>query len=582
MSTETGIDNYFDVVVTTTLRPLALGLTAVYTIFGHHRLSHWSAPERDVTVPWLIFGASTMTLLYLSLGQRYRFKRSGALHGLVMGLVVLMINTVHYLGEYDDIHSNVVFLTLLASGLILLDAAWTAFTMLCFTGIWFFNTLIKTGSMPWNEAPAFFTAVLVGLLFLRLRRQLFVRQFSSVAAERTRNSLLAQALEQAQASRQELSRRVAERAEQTAATLQQIEDELRAKVGLEQLLQDLDEEDPLGRLAGGVAHDFNNLLMTFSAFLGEVEEHPDTTDEDREVLEGAEGATQEIQTLVQKLLAFSRKQALRKQPWEVGAFLTDFVEGLAGLISEDIKVHCLAECDAWILADEAQLQQALLNLGLNAKEAMPEGGSLFFLARVEQDVVRIEVKDSGVGMDAENLGHAREPYFTTKGFHAGRGLGLSVVDGIVGQHGGTLEFESRVGQGTTAIIRLPLLVAAELDPATVLVVEDEEITRVLAVRYLRNAGYQVLEAEDAAEATDKFLNASPRPGVLVTDVLLPDQDGATLALELLRLSPDLRIIAVSSYPSYHVEALGLPVDQYQYLSKPYPLVKLLELVQQPG
>ncbi len=347
---------------------------------------------------------------------------------------------------------------------------------------------------------------------------------------------------------------------------------------LEEQLRQAQKMEVVGRLAGGVAHDFNNLLTAIGGYATFAQDalppdHPARPDLEQVLKTVARAAR-----LTGQLLAFSRRQTITPQPLNLNDVVTDASKMLRRLIGEDIElVLALASDLGTIQADPGQLEQVLLNLAVNARDAMPNGGKLIIeTANVDLDEAYVQrhlgarpgphvllaVTDSGVGMSDEVKQHLFEPFFTTKEPGKGTGLGLATVFGIVKQNGGNIWVYSELGQGTTFKIYLPRVDApAEALPLkdelgylprgreTILVVEDEAAVREIAVRTLVQLGYRVLQASDGAEA---LAVASTYPGeihLLATDVVMPQMNGKELADCLQKVRPGLRVLFLSGYTS---------------------------------
>ena len=346
-----------------------------------------------------------------------------------------------------------------------------------------------------------------------------------------------------------------------------------------QLLQ-AQKMEAVGQLTGGVAHDFNNLLTVILGNLELAERQIDTPSPDagrlRRAIESATRGARRATTLTQHLLAFSRRQPLLPKPIDVNAFIAREIEFLQRTLGETIKVQPALGADLWrIEADESQLAAAILNLAVNARDAMARGGKLLIETdNVELDdsycadnpearpgaYVMIAMTDSGTGMPTEVLERVFEPFFSTKSVGEGTGLGLSQVYGFVSQSGGHVKIESEVGQGTTVRLYFPRLLGrgAEWERAaskplaagrgeTILVVEDEELVRDFLVEVLREAGFEVIEAADASAALRIVERREVRIDLLLSDVVLPGINGRELANRALALRPGLRVLFMTGY-----------------------------------
>lgn len=355
---------------------------------------------------------------------------------------------------------------------------------------------------------------------------------------------------------------------------------------MEQQLLQAQKLETVGRLAGGIAHDFNNLLtVTLAAAelaLPEVEAGTGAY----QLLEQIKATAVRGGELTSQLLSFARRQVLRLQELDLDAHLRAGAEGLlTRLIGEHIELRLDLRSGARVKADASQLDQVLLNLVVNAADAMPEGGTLTVATRVVGDEVLWRVRDTGPGIPAELHEQVFEPFFTTKGPGQGTGLGLSTCFGIVAQHGGRLELESEPGQGTTFMVWLPLFsTGAELeDPAeedspeggeeVILLVEDEPRVRALAERCLSKLGYRVVTAPDGERAL-AVASSTPRLDLLLTDVIMPHVGGPELSTRLRERRPTVKTLFMSGYTD---DLLHLD-EGVELLRKPYTLAQLAERV----
>ncbi len=372
----------------------------------------------------------------------------------------------------------------------------------------------------------------------------------------------------------------------TEQTLYEAEEQLRHSQKLE----------AVGRLAGGVAHDFNNLLTAIIGYSELIEKrHGGDTREHAQLIRKA---GEQAAVLTRQLLAFSRKQLLAPRVFDLNTLVRDMEKLLQRVIGEGIRITFeTAAGHARVRADPNQLEQVLLNLGVNARDAMPGGGTLRIATEevtltakeisargleVEPgDYVGLIVSDTGSGMDAETLSRIFEPFFTTKGPGKGTGLGLATVYGIVKQSGGGIAVASTVGQGCTFSIFLPAT-SSELDPLesariatdnrgseTILVVEDEEVVRHLICAVLGESGYDVLCAESAEEGL-RYGREHEKPiDLLVTDIVMPDMHGPVLARELTPLQPAMKVLFVSGYSDSDISDQGVLEPGLEVLQKPF-------------
>jgi two-component system cell cycle sensor histidine kinase/response regulator CckA len=377
----------------------------------------------------------------------------------------------------------------------------------------------------------------------------------------------------------------------------------------------------VGQLAGGIAHDFNNVLsaiMMANDFL--LNAHKPTDPSFQDIMQIKQNATRAA-TLVRQLLAFSRRQTLRPQVLDLGDALSDLTMLLRRLIGEKVKLDLVHGRDLWpVKVDVSQFEQVIVNLAVNARDAMPDGGKLVirtvnvtrsdaakltYKGMPAADYVGIDVADTGTGIPAEIVHKIFEPFFSTKEVGKGTGLGLSTVYGIVKQTGGFVYVDSEDGKGTTFRIFLPrhrpeleaapdaaALASSEPEKAeakprtdltghgTILLVEDEDGLRSLNARGLRSRGYTVLEAGNGIEAMEVLSDNSGAVDLVVSDVVMPEMDGPTLLKAMREQNPDLKIIFVSGYAE-DAFARSLPENQqFAFLPKPFTLSQLVAQVKE--
>ena len=388
----------------------------------------------------------------------------------------------------------------------------------------------------------------------------------------------------------------------------------------------------VGQLAGGIAHDFNNVLTAIimaSDLL--LTNHRPSDPSFPDIMNIKQNANRAA-SLVRQLLAFSRKQTLRPEVLNLTDVLADLRMLLSRLVGNDIKLKVDHGRDLWpVRADIGQFEQVVVNLAVNARDAMPNGGELTIRTRnvtadeckqfayrelVPADYAVVEVEDTGTGIAPELIEKIFEPFFTTKEVGKGTGLGLSMVYGIIKQTGGFIYCESEVGKGTVFHIFLPRHIAgsqpaeaaasadgaggtaatidgaaasAKIQPdaprdlsgsATVLLVEDEDAVRMGGMRALISRGYTVHEASSGVEALEIFQQLEGKIDIVVSDVVMPEMDGPTLLGELLKLQPDIKFIFVSGYAE-DAFAKNLPADaKFGFLPKPFSLKQLATLVKE--
>jgi PAS domain S-box-containing protein len=370
----------------------------------------------------------------------------------------------------------------------------------------------------------------------------------------------------------------------------------------EEQLRQSQKMDAIGRLAGGVAHDFNNLLTVILGYTEQLLEQLKSPADDamRRAVGEIQGAAERASALTGQLLAFSRKQMLEPKELDLNVVLTGTSRMLRRLIGEDIDLEVkLAPDLGRVLADANQIQQVVMNLAINARDAMPNGGRLTFTtANVELDAgyaqqhvplapgryAMLTVSDTGVGMAPETRARVFEPFFTTKERGKGTGLGLATVYGIVKQTGGYIWLHSEPGQGTVFKIYLPRLESStspEGEPATsgrslsgtetVLLVEDEPMVRDLLGGMLEKRGYRVLTAGSGEEAVEIAVGDRGPIHLMVTDVVMSGMGGPELAKRLAPLHPELRVLYVSGYTDDAVLRLGVREGLTSFLQKPFTL-----------
>ena len=367
--------------------------------------------------------------------------------------------------------------------------------------------------------------------------------------------------------------------------------------GLEEQLRQSQRLEAVGQLAGGIAHDFNNVLTAIVGYAELIHSALPATDPSRPFAEGVLRAAERAALLTRQLLAYSRRQVLTPRVLELGAVVRQLGDMLQRLIGEDIRLQIdTAPGGCWARVDRGQLEQVILNLVVNARDAMPGGGTVFIEAgNVELDdaramghtdlpagrYVKLVVRDTGLGMSAEVRARAFDPFFTTKERSKGSGLGLSTVYGIVKQSGGDVTLDSRPGGGTEVTIHLPRVAAvSEPEPeapplpglpaaATLLLAEDEPVVRDLTGRFLEFAGFRVIVARDGQEALEKALACDGPLDVLITDVVMPRLGGHELAARLLAARPDLRVLFISGYAEDVGDVSAVAGHAGDFLEKPY-------------
>jgi two-component system, cell cycle sensor histidine kinase and response regulator CckA len=368
----------------------------------------------------------------------------------------------------------------------------------------------------------------------------------------------------------------------------------------EEQLRQWQRVEAIGRLAGGVAHDFNNLLMTIKGcselLLNAFDRRDPRREEVEEILKAGERAT----SLTRQLLAFGRRQVLQPQVLDLNSLVINMDKMLRRLIGEDIQLVTVLDQELWsVKVDPGMIEQVIMNLAVNSRDAMPNGGKLTIeTANIIHDenyasrhismkpgyYVMVAVSDNGCGMDKETQSHLFEPFFTTKEKGKGTGLGLSTVYGIIKQSGGNIWVYSEPSQGTTFKIYLPRVekTATVYKPKassptapggteTILLVEDEEAVRTMVSKILRNKGYTVLEAAHSEEAFEISERHEGPIHLMVTDVIMPQMSGPELAERLAPRLPEMKVLYMSGYPDNTIVQHGVLEPGTAFLQKPFTL-----------
>jgi two-component system cell cycle sensor histidine kinase/response regulator CckA len=379
---------------------------------------------------------------------------------------------------------------------------------------------------------------------------------------------------------------------------------------LEEQLRQTQKMESIGRLAGGVAHDFNNLLTVIASSAELMREGVRDAEEGAELVQDILDAGRRGATLTRQLLAFTRQEVVAPRVMDLGAVVGDAEKLLRRLLGEDVAlVTRLASNATLVRIDPGQWSQVVLNLAVNARDAMPKGGRLVIETRsivVDAELARahpalrpggyatLSVRDEGTGMSSEVRSRIFEPFFTTKGQGKGTGLGLAVVYGVVHQAGGHIEVDTALGRGTTFTIYLPSAAGSILGAETssslappgtpgtevILVVEDEDAVRKVAVRILEARGYLVLAAADGEEAVERMAAHRGTIDLLLTDVVLPGLDGPSLAAQVRAQYPAVKVLFASGYIDDALSRRGVIAEGTTFLPKPYTPTTLLQRVRE--
>jgi signal transduction histidine kinase/CheY-like chemotaxis protein len=528
--------------------------------------------------------------------------------GMLMGVGMASVGAHLQLRTGDPLETLYVAEAILGIGGLLLSTRWALAGMAISLAMWI---RVVGPSMPTGQLLdclyLLASAMCVGLVLHAARVRTHVRLAALRHNEALRKSELEATLGIAEAARVDLDRRVDERTRALAQAYEDLQRELDERKRVENERRVLSDRlhqtqrmESIGRLAGGVAHDFNNLLSVImgNAEIIVSEEHlaDDVRDSAQQIVEAGERAA----AVTRQLLAFGRKQVMAPKVVHLRPVIDDVVRMVRRALGEDVALEVdVPDGVPPVLADAGQLEQAIMNLVVNARDAMPTGGRLR-LAAAEIDVAPelaarfvgahagrhavLTVTDTGSGMDAQTLASIWEPFFTTKPVGKGTGLGLPMVHGIVNQHGGFVDVSSMPGRGSTFAVYLPATdgvprpqrVKPRRDDTptgmeTILVVEDEPQVRRLAVGGLRQLGYQVLEAGDGERALEVARAHRGSIDLLLTDVVMPGMDGPKLAEELRRDRPSIAVMFASGYDDSRIGKAGILPEHVDFLAKPYDL-----------
>ncbi len=386
-----------------------------------------------------------------------------------------------------------------------------------------------------------------------------------------------------------------------------VESDVTQELVREQRFQHAQRMDAVGQLAGGIAHDFNNILGAITMELELLEMEPALPDSVRQVTADVRASAQRAANLTRQLLMFSRRQVMTMRAHDLNVVVSDLLRMLSRLIGEQVVIDFGPMAQPAVFeGDAGMIEQVIVNLCLNARDAMPAGGTLTVRTRLvsrEGDAIPqpsdaapgrfalLEIGDTGSGMSSDTLSHLFEPFFTTKDVGKGTGLGLATAHGLIAQHRGWIEVDSVAGEGSTFRVYLPALdsepaapvtdpvMEAIASPATVLLVEDEAPVRRVVGRGLRRLGYHVLEASDGVEALRVFRAAEGDIQLLLTDMVMPEHlSGLDLALQLRAEKPSLRVVIMSGYDIRLLGDNSRLMEDIDFLGKPFSIASLGEVV----
>ncbi len=596
------------------LKPFSSAVVLVFLVFIPFNLL--DLPSRAV-VPVVVHDICLVSLagvLRLLLARaRIPAHRAAPVGALLGGLVISnILLTFHLTGK--PFYTLYVGIVLIAMGTFLLSRLWIGLAFAAATVAWAPIAMAATDSTHFTHYAFTLFASIVVAVAIHLQS---VRVHRRVVRLRQRESMrqteLELALEAAEQARRDLDRRVEERTAALSEANRELRGEMEERRRMEQeraelegRLQHAQKMESIGRLAGGVAHDFNNVLTIIDGQVQLARRLVRSQPELAGLLDEASSAVNRAAEMTRQLLAFSRRQIMRPRVFNPNQAIEGIRKMIQRAAGETIKVDMdLSGSVHNIHADPGQMEQVVMNLVINACDAMADGGTLRIrLNDVEVDeehlrgrevepgeFVLLTVSDSGIGMDEETRDSIFEPFFTTKEVGKGTGLGLSMVDGIVSQHGGYVEVESAPGQGSTFHVYLPRSTASprrrrhqtdlgDVRPGdeTILVVEDADAVRQLAVQVLRSHGYRVLEAADGEEALQVADQHDGPIHLLITDVIMPELDGGTLAKRLAARREGLKVLFASGYSDDRIAKHGVLEPGVHFLPKPYKIDALARTV----
>jgi PAS domain S-box-containing protein len=377
---------------------------------------------------------------------------------------------------------------------------------------------------------------------------------------------------------------------------------------LEEKLLHSQKMDAIGQFAGGIAHDFNNMLTAIIGYAEFLKIDTDNDSPSYHYVDAILSAAAKSVSLTQQILAFSRKQIMSPAQTDLNALIKGIEKLLRRLIGEDIEINItLADRDLTVLVDHGQLEQVLMNLCTNARDAMPDGGTLFISTGtdfLDKEYIKtcdvenagmyalITVTDTGSGMDEKTRRRIFEPFFTTKELGKGTGLGLATVYGIIKQHNGHINVYSEQGKGTTFKIYLPLTeslmekgerkeaIPPERGSETVLVAEDSDDVRALTKQVLLKYGYQVIEAVDGEDAVNQMRKYKDIVRLVVIDVIMPKKSGKEVCDEIRKIKPDVKVLFTSGYTSDIIDRKGILEEGAGFISKPLTPHDLLHKIRE--
>lgn len=594
------------------LDALPSGSAAIALLFTAFLLYNWFTVDAVVRVPILVsdvlmaVGAAAVWLSYRRRWLSPRALGFGGVLLLVGSAVSVMLSAALQRDAFVSVYMGLV---VIVAGNVILETRLAFVTVMAIALGW------AAMFVAWPEPLVFShhlfvfaVSCAVSIVLHRARARTNQRLAELRVADRAREQALEVALSEAAVARRDLDRKVDER---TAELQTELAERRRAEAesaGLGDQLRQAQKMEAVGRLAGGIAHDFNNLLTVLRASLEVASQRLTHDPAADEALRDASDAADRAAALTRGLLAFGRKQTLERAPIDAAEITRGLDRMLARIAGEKVRIVMDTNWrDSTVLVDRGQIEQVLLNLVINACDAMPHGGTLRLAvldgaltaeeARARSVAagayVRVLVSDTGTGMDERTKAALFEPFFTTKPVGQGTGLGLAVAHGIVTQHGGVIEVASAPGAGSTFEVWLPRVAQPARSTAapvssipprlsqakeTILVVEDEPGVRRATVRILESYGYHVLVAQDGATALS-LAAARESIDLVVSDVVMPDLDGPAVVALLRKRWPELKALFVSGYTAEHF-AEGSAVRNDTLLQKPFRPKELANAVRE--
>lgn len=618
----TDVRPVFDSVLLQYLRPGSIGLATLYLFFA---IAHWNVlaePARSLMTA-LAIGSSLLFGAIAVVVRRGGFP-AGWSHPMgagCAGIVLANVLTHSFITNSPRETTNLILL-IIGCGIVLLSTRWLAAVLCCAFVGWGLVTWSLVGPefghhLDYGVISAMVLALIVhagrvrglGRLHeLRVRDQARAAELQEALESAERELTERRRIEAAlQKAHEELDQRVRERTAELAKANEDLRAEITERQNAEAQLRHAQKMDAIGQLAAGIAHDFNNMLTVIHGHAMRLaESRPEPSELLNEIIEAADRAG----ALTQQLLVFSRKQTMQRRPIDLNGITRNMARMLSRVVGDNIEVELqLCPMPAGIEGDPLMIEQVLLNLAINARDAMPNGGRLVIHtrkgrmetedpqalgAKSAESYVRLAVSDTGTGIVPSVMPRIFEPFFTTKPIGKGTGLGLSTVYAIVQQHDGWINVVSKVNRGTTFNIGFPEVpISSGSSENTnvagvrlsgsecILVVEDEPMLRQLACRYLRDFGYRVLEAESGIAALDVWQKHGHEIQLLLTDLVMPGGvSGRELAQRCISSKPELKVVYTSGYSTDFDELEPSLRRGHQFLPKPYRVHTLTKLIRE--